>query len=170
MALYLLANGPMQTTAKFAAVTTGTSIKTMLQLKPGTTQTLRIVEWGIAFDGSAAAAGIAVELIETDVAATVTASAAADITKCDGDALLAGDPTTNVIAVGTTSTGYTSSGEGSITAIRNLDTPLFLQPTGAFIKQFPLGDEPVIQPSKFARIRVHAGAAVNCYCYMKVRA
>lgn len=159
----------MQTTAKFASVATGTSIKTMLQVKPGTTQTLRIVEWGIAFDGSAAAAGIAVELIETDVAATVTASAAADITKLDGDALAAGDPTTAVFAVGTTSTGYTSSGEGSITAIRNLAGPLFLQPTGPTIIQLPLGDEPVIQPSKFARIRVHAGASVGCYCYMKLR-
>ena len=29
MALYLIGNGPMQTTAAFAAVTTGTSIKTL---------------------------------------------------------------------------------------------------------------------------------------------
>lgn len=165
-----MANGPMQTTAKFAAVATGTSIKTMLQVKPGTTQTLKIVEWGIHFNGSAAATGVSVELIETDVAATVTAFVAADITKIDGDALLAGDPTTNVIAVGTTSSGYTSSGEGSITATRNLDTPLFLQPTGPFVKQFPLGDEPIIQAGKFGRIRVHAPADVNCICYMKVRA
>lgn len=169
MGLYLIGNGPMQTTASFATVTTGTSIKTMLQVKPGTTQTMRIVEWGISFDGFAAALPGKVELIETDVAATVTASAAADINKLDGDAMRAGDPTTAVFAVGTTSTGYTSTNEGSITAIRNLDGPQLIAPTNQFIKQFPLGDEPVIDVSKFARIRVLFGTAVNAYCWMKLR-
>lgn len=158
----------MQTTAAFATVTTGTAIKTMLQVKPSATLPLKIVEWGISFDGSAAATPIKVELIETNVAATVTASAAADITKLDGQALAAGDVTTNIIQVGTTSTGYTATSEGSITAIRNLDAPQFIAPTNQFIKQFPLGREPVVQVSQFARIRVTAGAAVNAYCYMIV--
>jgi hypothetical protein len=166
MARYLIANGPMQTTAAFATVATGTSIKTMLQVKPGTTNAIKIVEWGISFDGSAAATPGKVELIETDVAATVTASVANDITKYDADALNGGDPTTSLIAVGTTSTGYTASGEGSITAVRNLDGPQFIAPTNQYIKQFPLGERPVIQPSKFARIRVTFCTTVNCYCYM----
>ena len=166
MALLLIANGAMQTTAKFVAVTTGTSIKTMLQVKPSATLVAKIVEWGISFDGSAAATPIAVELIETDVAATVTASVAADITKIDGEALSCGDVTTNLIQVGTTSTGYTASGEGTITSVRNLDAPQYIAPTTQYQKQFPLGREPVIQVAKFGRIRVHASAAVNCYCYM----
>ena len=169
MPLYLIGNGPAQTTSSFAAVTTGTSLKTMLQVKPGATIVGRIVEWGISFDGSAAATPGKVELVETDVAATVTASVAADITKYDSDALMGGDPTTALIAVGTTSTGYTSTSEGSTTASRNLDAPIFLPPTAPFIHQFPLGCEPVIQASKFARIRVLFGAAVNCYCYMVIR-
>lgn len=168
MALYLIGNGPMQTTAAFAVVTTGTAIKTLLQVKPSATVVAKIKEWGISFDGSAAATPIKVELIETDVAATVTASAAADITKVDSNALMGGDPTTNLIQVGTTSTGYTASGEGSITSVRNLDAPILLPPTAPWIKQFPLGQEPVIQISKFGRIRVTAGAAVNAYCYMLV--
>lgn len=169
MAIYLIGNGPQQTTAAFAAVTTGTSIKTMLQVKPSATIQASIVEWGISLDGFAAALPGKVELIETDVAATVTASVAADITKVDSDALMGGDPTTNLIVVGTTSTGYTSSGEGSITAVRNLDGPQFIAPTTQFSKQFPLGQEPVIQISKFARIRVTFGTAVNAYCWMKIR-
>lgn len=168
MALYLIGNGPMQTTAAFAAVTTGTSIKTMLQVKPSATVVAKIAEWGISFDGSAAATPGKIELIETDVAATVTASVANDITKLDADAIAGGDPTTNLIQVGTTSTGYTSSGEGSITAVRNLAGPQFIAPTGQFIQQFPLGQWPTIQVSKFARIRVTFGTAVNCYCYMIV--
>lgn len=168
MALFLLANGPMQTTAAFAPVTTGTSIKTMLQFKPSATVIARIVEWGCSFDGSAAATPGKIELIETDVAATVTPMVAADITKLDSDALAGGDPTTNLIQCGTTSTGYTSTAEGSTTSVRNLDIQ-FIAGTNQYIKQFPLGREPIIQVSKFARIRVTFGAAVNAYAYMIVQ-
>lgn len=168
MALYLIGNGPMQTTAAFAAVTTGTAIKTLLQVKPGATVRAKIIEWGISFDGAAAATPGKVELIETDVAATVTASVANDIQKLDDAALLGGDPTTALIAVGTTSTGYTATVEGSTTAVRNLAGPQFIAPTSQFLQQFPLGREPVIQAGKFARIRVTFGAAVNAYCYMIV--
>lgn len=70
--------------------------------------------------------------------------------------------------VGTAATGYTSTSEGSITAVRNLDAPQFIQPTNQYIKQFALGLEPIIQISKFARIRVKAAAGVNCLCYMIV--
>jgi hypothetical protein len=168
MARYLIANGPMQTTAAFAAVTTGTSIKTMLQVKPSATLGMHIIEWGVSFDGSAAATPGKIELIETDVAATVTASVANDITKYDAAALMGGDPTTNLIQVGTASTGYTSTSEGSITAVRNLDGPKFIAPTNQYEKQFPLGERPHIQIAKFARIRVTFGTAVNMYCYMIV--
>lgn len=169
MAIYLIGNGPMQTTSAFATVTTGTSIKTMLQFKPSATIQAKIVEWGISFNGSAAATPGKVELIETDVAATVTAAVAADITKVDSDALMGGDPTTDLIQVGTTSTGYTSTSEGSITSVRNLDGPQFIAPTTQFSKQFPLGQEPVMQINKFARIRVTFGTAVNAYCWLKVQ-
>jgi hypothetical protein len=166
VAQYLIGNGPMQTTAAFATVTTGTVIKTMLQVKPGATVTARIIEWGISLDGSSAATPGKVELIETDVAATVTASVANDLTKYDTAALLGGDPTTALFSVGTTSTGYTATAEGSITAVRNLAGPQLIAPTNQFIQQFPLGREPIIQAGKFARIRVTFGAAVNAYCYM----
>lgn len=167
MALYTIFNGPSPTTAAQVPVTTGTSIKTLLQVKPGATKNAKIIEWGISFDGSAAATPIKVELLETDVAATVTASAAADLVKTDDNALSGGDPTTALLAVGTTSTGYTSSGEGTITATRVFDAQL-VAPTNQYVKQFPLGREPIIQVSKFGRIRVTAGAAVNAYCYMVV--
>jgi len=108
MAQFTIANGPMQTTAAFAVVTTGTSIKTMLQIKASATKTFKIKEWGYSFSGFAAAAPGLVELIETDVAATVTASATADITRHDADALLGGDPVTNLIQVGTSATGYSA--------------------------------------------------------------
>lgn len=168
MALYLIANGVAPTTASQVVVATGTNIITLLQVKAGTTKPLQIVEWGISFDGSAAATPIKVELLETDVAATVTTLATADIVKYDAEALSGGDPVTNLIPVGTAATGFTGSAEGTITATRMFDVQL-IAPTNQYVKQFPLGLEPVIQVSKFGRIRVKAGTGVNAYCYMIVR-
>lgn len=169
MGQYLLANGAGQTTAAFAVVTTGNAIKTLMQVVPKVSGA-RVVEWGISFDGSSAATPGKVELIETDVGATITNYANADITKYDGAALLGpSDPTTNLIDVSsTTKSGFTSSNEGSITAVRNLDAPQLIAPTNQFIKQFPLGYRPEIQIGKFARIRVTFGTAVNAYCYMLI--
>ena len=167
MALYMIMNGAASGAAQPVAVTTGTAIKTMLQVQPSATNVAKIVEWGISFDGSAAATPIKVELVETSGAATVTASVQADITAMDGAALANGNVTTNLIQVGTTNTGYTASGEGTPGTCRTWETQ-FIAPTNQYVKQFPLGREPVIQIGKFARIRVTAGAAVNAYCYMMV--
>lgn len=162
MALYFIANGPMPTTAAQAAVTTGTAIKTLLQIKPF--NLVKIVEWGISFDGFAAAAPIKVELLETGtVFATVTASADVDIAKYND--VSAAVASVAGLTLGTTATGYTASAEGTITAVRMFDVQ-FIAPTNQYVKQFPLGREPEINIAAAGRIRVTAAAAVNAYCYM----
>ncbi len=162
---YLIGNGPMQTTAAFATVTTGTAIKTMLQLKG--VVPFKIFEWGISFDGSAAATPGKIELIETGtVFGTVTASANADITQYDAEAKDFGDPTTALITVGTSATGYTCTSEGSITAVRNLAGPQLIAPTNQFIQQFPLGYRPYVKAANAMRIRVTFGTAINAYVYV----
>ncbi len=165
MSLYLVANGPMPTTAAFAAVTTGTAIKTMLQIRP--LVMLRVTEWGICFNAAAIATPIEVELVETGtVFATVTASVEADVTKVDDLGAVAA----TVMTLSTTGTGYTSTAEGTITSIRNLDGPQFLSVfSQPFVKQFPLGQEPVINIGNSGRIRVTAPAALNCLCWMKLK-
>ena len=168
MALYFIPNGPSPTTAAQVVVTTGTVIKTLLQVQSSATMGLKIVEWGISFDGSAAAAGIKVELLETDVAATVTAHVTAGIVRLDEAAVQGGDPVTNLILVGTGATGYTASAEGTTTVSRVFDAQL-VQPTNQYIKQFPLGERPYMKPGTFfTRVRVTAAAAVNAYCYVVV--
>ncbi|WP_409188445.1 hypothetical protein [Bradyrhizobium sp. RDM4] len=162
---YLLNNGAMQTIAAPAKVATGTAIKTMLQFKP--LVPCKIIEWGLSFDGSAAATPGEVELIETDVAATVTAFAAADCSKWDGEAIAFGDPTSALISVGAAASGFTASAEGTITAVRDFDIQL-IAGTNQYLKQFPLGREPFCQPNKFTRVRVTFGASVNMYTYLLV--
>lgn len=169
-ALYLIPNGPSPTTAAQVVVTTGTAIKTLLQVQSSATMGLKIVEWGISFDGAAHAAGIKCELIETDVAATVTAHVTAGIVRLNADAVQGGDPVTNRILVGTEATGYTASAEDTTTASRVFDVQL-VSPAGSYLKQFPLGREPYMKPGSFwTRVRVTAAAAVNAYCYIVVEA
>lgn len=164
MARYKIFNGPMPTTAAQAVVTTGTAIKTLLQLKPF--NQAKIVAWGISFDGSAAATPIKCELLETGtVFGTVTASADADCIKLNGAdqavASVAG------LTLGTSATGYTCTSEGSITTVRMFDAQL-VAPTNQYIYQFPLGQEPVLVIGNATRVRVTAGAAVNAYCWIEV--
>lgn len=166
MPAFLINNGAMQTTAAPVAVTTGTAIKTMLQIRPLTL--LYVVEWGFSFNASALATPIVVELITTStVFATVTAAVEADVTKLDNTAAVAA----TYMTLSTTGTGYTATAEGTITATRNLDAPQFgsvlSQP---YQKQIPLGLYPVLPIGDSARIRVTAPAAVDCYCYMKLAA
>ena len=166
MALYQIFNGPLPTTAAQAVVTTGTAIKTLLQVKGIAALTFKVVEWGVSFDGSAAATPIKVELVETGtVFATVTASVAADIVALDAQAL--GVVSTTYFSVGTAATGYTATAEGTITATREFDTQ-FIAPTNQYVKQFPLGREPTFKFNEFLRIRVTAGTAVNAYCYVVI--
>lgn len=169
MALYKIWNFASPTTAAPSLVTTGTSIKTMLQVKPSSTIVSRVVEWGFYLDSAAASVSAKIELIEVDVAATVTAHVAAGIVKYDAAALIGGDPTTNLIQVGTSATGYTSTAEGTVTASRLLDLAVSTTSTSFAVGQLiqlPLGREAVLQVNKFARIRVTFATEVNMACYM----
>lgn len=168
MAQYQMFNGPFPTTASQAVVTSGTSIKTMLQVKGVTAVRYKIKEWGITLDGAAASTVIC-ELLETGtVFATVTASAAADLPGFDAQGLAT--TSTTYFSVGTSATGYTSTSEGSITATRVFDVQQLTCPaTGAgaqYVKQFPLGSEPYCDAVSALRIRVKASAAVNVICYV----
>lgn len=159
--IYRASNGAAQTTAAKASVATGTAIKTLLQLSPPSTLQLRIKAWGISFDGSAAATPGKVELIETDVAATsLTAYNAADITKLTNPGEIA-----TALTLGASNSGFTAGTEGTTTASRTFDEQL-IAPTNQYAYQFPLGQEPVVQASKFLRIRVTFGTTVNAYCWV----
>lgn len=153
---YIAFNGPSPTTAALAKVTTGTAIKTLLQVATPSTTTITVVEWGISFDGSAAAVPIACELIQTDVAATVTSLT---------PTVWGADATASLCAGGTALTGYTATVEGTITATREFDAQL-VAPTNQYWKQYPLGREPIVTVSKFLRVRVTAPVAVNALCYI----
>jgi hypothetical protein len=163
--LYIFNNGPMPTTGPVAKVSTGTSTKTMLQIKP--LVPMRIVEWGASYDGSSAATPGTVELIDTGtIFATVTAFVTADIGRYDGEAQQFGDPTSNYVSVGTAASGYTATAEGSITSTTYLGGAQLIAPTNQFLQQFPLGYRPYIKANDCCRIRMTFATAINALCYV----
>lgn len=156
--LYFAANGVSPTTSSQVAVTTGNALKTMLQIGTPSTTSINIIEWGISFDGSAAATPIKVELMQSDVTTTGGTSVTPTIW---------GDPNApaSLCVGGASATCHTATGEGTTTAARMFDVQ-FIAPTAQYVKQFPLGREPQIPVSKFLRVRLLAGTAVNAYCYI----
>lgn len=161
-------NGPAPSSAQQLAVTSGTSIKTMLQLATPSTKSIIINAWGITHDGHASCTSASAELIVVEDAATVTAFTTAsvnDITRFQPN-----DYET-LMTLGTTGSGYTSSSEntGSISTSDVLDS-VYLVPTTAdrHIMQWPLGEAPIVAASRFVRIRVTmAGNATNVRCWLE---
>lgn len=160
MPIYQTFNGPSPTTAAQVAVTTGAVVKTMLQLEDATYD-YTILAWGISFTGSALAQGIQCELLEQDVAATVTAHVAAGLIKWDDPNAVASSAT-----LGTANTGYTSSAENSPTVSRVFDDQE-VQPAGQYYYEFSLGERPKLLHGRFLKVRVTAAAAVNALCFIR---
>lgn len=166
MAQFKTWNGPMPTTAAQAAVTTGTAVKTMLQVATPATRYITLISWGFTVDAAPATTGVGVvELLQTDVAATVTAHVAAGVQPLDPNA------PASLMTLGTTATGYTSSGEGSITATRVFDAVNVAgvsnggSPT-EYNYQFMPDERPIVAISKFLRVRSTFSAAVNMRCFI----
>lgn len=159
-------NGPMPTTAAQASVTTGTSIKTMLQLATPSTRQIQLIAWGFSIDDPPGADAV-VELLQTDVAATVTAHVASGVQPLDPNA------PASLLTLGTSATGYTSSGEGSTTAARVLDA-VSLSSTSAeaaaamqYAYQWMPDERPIIAVSKFLRVRATTPTtAVDMRCWI----
>lgn len=150
MPRYTAYNAAMPTTAAIVKVTTGTAIKTMLQIATPASRQIQIVEWGVSLDDPPGADSI-VELLQTDVAATVTAHVAAGLYLQDPNG------TASLMTLGTTATGYTSSGEGTPTATRFFGEMMFDTAAGTTdlnrVLRWPDGQGPIVAVSKFLRVR-----------------
>lgn len=161
-------NGPMATTAAQQAVTTGTAIKTMLQLATPSTRQIQLIAWGYSIDDPAGADGV-IELIETGaIAATVTAHVAAGVQPLDPNA------PASLLTLGTTATGYTSSSEGTVVASRTFDAVSLNSAVGGesgatqkHVYQFMPDERPIVAVSRFLRVRATTPSApVDLRCWI----
>jgi hypothetical protein len=159
-------NGPAPTTAAQAAVTTGTSIKTMLQIATPSTRQLQLISWGYSIESGPSTGPLKVELIQTDVAATVTAHVAAGVQPLDPNA-----PTTLMTLGSSTGTGYTATVEGSTTASRVFDFATIGPNSSSaatldYAYQWMPDERPIVAVSKFLRVRATFATAANMVCWI----
>lgn len=134
-------------------VATGTAIKTLLQVATPSGADLRVIAWGLSFDGvSPTAAPGQVTLVDVDVAATVTSLTPE---KWGSDDLQAA-----LCVGGTSATGYNATAEGTITGSRILDGQNVHPQTG-YALWFPELARPRVKASRFLRIRALFAADIN---------
>ncbi|RPE34911.1 hypothetical protein EDD38_3253 [Kitasatospora cineracea] len=161
---YKAFNAPMPTTAALAKVSTGTAVKTMLQLATPSTRQIQLISWGFSLDVAPGAASV-VELLQTDAAATVTAHVASGVQPLDPNA------PASLLTLGTSATGYTATAEGSTTAARVFDVKQIPLAAGAtdltYFYQWMPDERPIIAVSKFLRVRATmATSASNMTCWI----
>lgn len=157
-------NGPMPTTAAQPKVSTGTAVKTMLQLATPSTRQIQLISWGFSLDVAPGAASV-VELLQTDAAATVTAHVASGVQPLDPNA------PASLLTLGTSATGYTATAEGTPTAARVFDVKQIPLAAGAtdltYFYQWMPDERPIIAVSKFLRVRATmATSASNMICWI----
>jgi hypothetical protein len=165
---YTVMNGAVPGAAAAVPITTGTAIKTMLQLLTLAGFSYRVVEWWTEFDGSAAATPIKVEVLyhTGGPQTTLTTYAAADIAAANDPQAPAAS---SVFSLASNTSGFgTGATEVTPTTVRNVATH-FVPPTSGIYIQYPLGREPEGQANtSYLRHRTTAGAAVNCYAGVSV--
>jgi hypothetical protein len=162
---YRIWNGPAPTTAALASVSTGTTIKTMLQVATASTQQARVIGWGFTLDDPPGADAV-IELLETDVAASAgTAHVASGLVKMDPNAV------TPLLQLGTALTGYSFGTEGATTTSRVFDAVSLSSVSGEspldYRCVFMPDARPIVAVSKFLRIRATTPTtAVDMRCYI----
>ncbi len=152
---YIVWNGPFPTTAAQASVALANGVKTMLQLATPSDMQIRLDGWGYSIDVAPVAIAT-VELLQTDVAATVTAHVSAGVVNLDPNG-----PATR-LTLGTSATGYTSTVEGTTAASRVFDAKKIPVAAGStdltYDRVWPYGTGPLVAVSKFLRVRTTATA------------
>jgi hypothetical protein len=160
---YKTFNGAAPTTAAQVKVTTGTAIKTMLQIATPSTRQMQIISWGYSLDAAPGGASV-IELLQTDVAATVTAHVASGVPSLDPNA------PASLVTLGTSATGYTATVEGATAASRVFDVqeiPVSGANNLSYSYQFMPDERPIIAVSRFLRVRVTvATTAPNMICWV----
>lgn len=139
------------TTAAMTRTTTGTAIKTHLQLTGPSAADTTIIGWGVSFEITPTVFVVA-ELIQTTTVAggTPTAVVPANVR--------------GSLAWGGTA-GFAPGSEGTVVATTEVyDAPLLV--SNYYYKEWSLGREPVLPASQVLRVRLTTSVAVNAICWI----
>lgn len=167
MTLYWTSNGVDPTTAAQLTQLTSVTLRTMLQVATPSSNTLKVVAFGVEF-ASALTAACTVELIDTGTVACtgLTAHVAAGVQPYTADALTG----TSIMTLGTGATGYWATGntgvEGTITATRTAKTKILPIGATSYEWEWSLGREFCVPVSHFLRVRMTTGTTIGAYTWI----
>lgn len=162
---YKVFNAAMATTAATASTSTGTVVKTMLQLATPSTRQIQLISWGYTLDDPPGADG-SIELIQTDVAASGgTAHVASGVQPLDPNA------PPSLLQLGAALTGFSFTTEGATAASRVFDIVGLSSVSGesplTYAYQFMPDERPIVAVSKFLRVRATTPTtAVDLRCWI----
>lgn len=166
MAIYTAWNAAFSTTTGVAGGTSyAAGAKCAIQLEVPSTLRVQILEWGISFDGSAAATPAVVELVQASAASTMSTAHTTSSVVAQGTDGAA----TSRLTYGTTAdTGY---GNGAITTNTTeiVFDKQYIAPTNQYIKMWPLGEQPMSDTTKWVQLRINTTATVNALAYIRFR-
>lgn len=141
-------------TSPFSGITTGTAIKTLVQIAAPATTRLRVVEWSVSFSGtSAAAPPVLIQLNRQTTAGT--GGVAANENPVD-----AADPTSVVTALsGPTAAVWTAEPTAGVVMFAGYFTPVGL---GPFVQYAPMREILIPASGRLGITVTLSGTAVNC--------
>lgn len=161
MALFIAYNCALDATTGMAAGTSyAAGAKVAIQLAPPSGTELRLVEWGVSFNGNAAGTPGACTLVQASAASTCSSAHSTSTIVAVGDRAK-----TSSLTMGTTTSGY---GNGSITTntTEKEFAAAFVGPTSQYEKQFPLGRDFVVTSAKFCQLRINTAATYTAFAYI----
>lgn len=161
MALFIAYNAALDATTGVTAGTSyATGAKVAIQLAPPSGIELRLVEWGVSFNGNAAGTPGVCTLVQASAASTCSSAHSTSTIIAVGDRAK-----TSGLSMGTTTSGY---GNGSITTNTTEKEfgAAFVGPTSQYEKQFPLGRDFVVTTAKFCQLRINTAATLTALAYI----
>jgi hypothetical protein len=140
---------------------TTTGSRMMLQLDIPSTIQLRIIEWGVSFNGSAAGTPNIVELAQVGTGTTVTTA------HTTSSIVPYNDPNAAASRLTMATSGFYSGAvtRTSTTVDRIFDSQL-VAPTNQYVKMWPLGREPVVAVSKKLQMSMTLNTAATAIGYV----
>lgn len=163
MAQFMALNHAFSTTTGINAGTSyATGAKVAIQLQVPSGRRIKIIEYSVSMDNTSANTPARVELVQASAASTMsTAHTTSTVLPMGSET-----QTTGLTFGATTNTGY---GNGSITTntTQKYFDSQFIPPTGQFVKQWPLGREPMCDSSGcYVQLRINTSTTANVVAYI----
>lgn len=148
------------TTAAILGTSYASGAKVAVQLVPISTGQIRVVEWGASFNGSAAGTPSVCSLSLAGAATTAMTSHTTSTIVPFGDS-----QKTSSLSMGTGASAFGAVAIATNTTAKEFDAQ-FVAQAGAYVKQWPLGREPVVLGSQILQLRISTAATLTALAYI----